>query len=110
MIVLGTTVVTNTMLEYSGAHTGLIATKGFRDIIELRRGYRESLFDIRLEAPYQIVPRQRRLGVKERIDYAGRVVVPLDEEDVRNAVLAPERTRREVDCGVPALFIRKSGS
>lgn len=87
LIVLGTTVVTNTMLEYSGAPTGLIATKGFRDIIELRRGYRESLFDIRLEAPYQIVPRQRRLGVTERIDYAGRVVVPLDEEAVRNAVL-----------------------
>src|ERR1700730_15781648 len=42
-IVLGTTLVTNTMLEYSGAPTGLIATKGFRDIIELRRGYRESL-------------------------------------------------------------------
>jgi N-methylhydantoinase A len=87
LIVLGTTVVTNTILEYSGAPTGLIATKGFRDIIELRRGYRESLFDIRLEAPYQIVPRQRRLGVKERVDYAGRVAIPLDEEDVKHAVL-----------------------
>jgi N-methylhydantoinase A len=87
VIVLGTTVVTNTMLEYSGASTGLIATRGFRDIVELRRGYRESLFDIRLEAPYQIVPRQRRLGVTERIDFAGRVVIPLDESDVRAAVL-----------------------
>ena len=48
LIVLGTTVVTNTLLEYSGASTGLICTRGFRDIIELRRGYRESLFDIRL--------------------------------------------------------------
>jgi N-methylhydantoinase A len=99
LIVLGTTVVTNTMLEYSGAPTGLIATKGFRDIIELRRGYRESLFDIRLEAPYQIVPRQRRLGVRERIDYAGRIVVPLDEEDVRNAVL------RLKDLGVKSIAV-----
>jgi N-methylhydantoinase A len=87
LIVLGTTVVTNTLLEYNGARTGLIATKGFRDIIELRRGYRESLFDIRLEAPYQIVPRQRRLGVNERVDFAGRVVVPLDEEEVRRVAL-----------------------
>src|SRR5262249_3846172 len=86
LIVLGTTVVTNTILEYSGAPTGLLCTRGFRDIIELRRGYRESLFDIRLEAPYQIVPRQRRLGVSERIDYAGKVVLPLAEEDVRRAV------------------------
>src|SRR5215469_3878414 len=99
VIVLGTTAVTNTMLEYSGAFTGLIATKGFRDVIELRRGYRESLFDIRLEAPYQIVPRQRRIGVTERIDYAGRVVVPLDEEDVRNAVL------RLKDFGVKSIAV-----
>src|SRR6266481_5451750 len=54
VFVLGTTVVTNTMLEYSGANTGMITTKGFRDIIELRRGYKESHFDIRLPAPYPI--------------------------------------------------------
>ena len=86
LVVLGTTAVTNTVLEFNGAETGLITTKGFRDVIELRRGYRENLFDIRLEAPYQIVPRQRRLGVKERIDYAGRVVTALDEDEVRGAV------------------------
>lgn len=55
--------VTNTMLEYSGASTGLITTGGFRDIIELRRSYREDLFDIRLKAPHPIVPRHKRLGV-----------------------------------------------
>lgn len=86
VFVLGTTVVTNTMLEYSGANTGMITTKGFRDIIELRRGYKESLFDIRLPAPYAIVPRQKRLGVSERINHAGEVVVPLDQNEVREAV------------------------
>jgi N-methylhydantoinase A len=86
LIVLGTTVVTNTMLEYNGATTGLITTKGFRDIIELRRGFKESMFDIRLPAPYPIVPRERRLGVPERIDYAGRVIAELDEDAVREAV------------------------
>ena len=77
-LVLGTTVVTNTMLEFDGANTGLITTKGFRDVIELRRGYKESLFDIRLPPPYPIVPREKRLGVTERVDYAGHVVIPLD--------------------------------
>ena len=86
VIVLGTTAVTNTMLEYSGANTGLITTGGFRDIIELRRSYREHLFDIRLQAPFPIVPRHKRLGVTERIDYLGRVEIPLDEDECRAAV------------------------
>jgi N-methylhydantoinase A len=86
VIVLGTTVVTNTMLEYSGANTGLITTGGFRDVIELRRSYREHLFDIRLKAPHPIIPRRQRLGVKERIDYQGRIQIPLDEGEARAAV------------------------
>ena len=87
VMVLGTTVVINTMLEYSGSPTGLITTGGFRDVIELRRGFRESMFDLSLPAPFQIVPRQRRLGVTERVDYAGKVVIPLDEDEVKEAVL-----------------------
>ena len=86
VIVLGTTVVTNTMLEFNGANTGLITTMGFRDIIELRRGYREDYFNIRLAPPYPIVPRHKRLGVRERINYRGEVLIPLDEDDVRSAV------------------------
>src|SRR5437868_164532 len=85
VIVLGTTVATNTMLEYTGSLTGLICTKGFRDMIELRRSYREDLFDLRYPPPVPICRRQRRLGVTERLDYAGRVVVPLAEDEVRAA-------------------------
>ncbi|WP_033290664.1 hydantoinase/oxoprolinase family protein [Amycolatopsis jejuensis] len=84
--ILGTTVVTNAMLEYQGVPTGLITTKGFRDVLELRRGYKESLFDLRLPAPFPIVRRRFRKGVAERIDYTGTVVDPLDEEEVRAAV------------------------
>jgi N-methylhydantoinase A len=87
VMVLGTTAVTNTMLQYSGANTGLITTGGFRDIIELRRSYREHLFDIRLPAPYPIVPRHKRLGVTERIDYLGQVQIPLDEHECRQAAM-----------------------
>ena len=94
-LVLGTTVVTNAMLEYAGAKTGLITTKGFRDIIELRTGYKEDHFDIRLPAPYPIVPRQRRLGVTERINHLGEVVLDLDEEEVRDA--AARLRRLEVE-------------
>ncbi|MFE4667018.1 hydantoinase/oxoprolinase family protein [Streptomyces sp. NPDC056716] len=85
-VILGTTVVTNAMLEYDGVPTGLITTKGFRDTLELRRGYRESLFDLSLPAPHPIVRRRFRKGVTERIDYAGDVVIPLDEDEVRAAV------------------------
>ena len=86
VVVHGTTVATNTMLEYTGANTGLITTAGFRDTIEIRRNYKEAAFDLRLPAPYQIVPRRCRLGVTERIDYAGQVVKPLAEDEVRTAV------------------------
>ncbi|MGW6457446.1 hydantoinase/oxoprolinase family protein [Streptomyces sp. NPDC055078] len=83
--ILGTTVVTNAMLEYSGVATGLITTKGFRDILELRRGYKESLFDMGLPAPQPIVRRRFIKGVTERVDDAGHVVLPLDEAEVREA-------------------------
>jgi N-methylhydantoinase A len=85
VIVLGTTMVTNALLQYSGATTGLITTKGFRDMLDIRRNYRESLFDLRLPPPHPIVPRHRRLGVAERIDRLGRILVPLDERDAREA-------------------------
>jgi N-methylhydantoinase A len=85
-LVLGTTVVTNTMLEYSGANTGLITTKGFRDVLDLRTGFKEDHFDIRLPAPYPIVPRQKRLGVSERINHLGEIVLPLDESEVRESI------------------------
>jgi N-methylhydantoinase A len=85
VIVLGTTVVTNTLLEFNGANTGLITTGGFRDMIELRRSYRENLFDIRLQPPYQIARRRRRFGVTERINYRGEIEIPLDEEEARDA-------------------------
>jgi N-methylhydantoinase A len=86
LVILGTTVATNTMLEFKGSSTGMITTKGFRDVIELRNNYKESLFDLKLSPPYPIVPRRRRLGVTERIEYSGKIVVPLDENELRQAI------------------------
>jgi N-methylhydantoinase A len=91
-IVHGTTVGTNLMLEEKGAVTGLLTTRGFRDVIDVRRSIKEAAFDIRLPPPFAIVPRRRRLPVSERVDAQGEVVTPLDEADVRRGL---ERLRAQ---------------
>ncbi len=98
-IVHGTTTADNTMIEMSGAVTGLLTTQGHRDEIELRRGYKESIWDPALAPPPPIAPRRRRLGVPERLDFRGEVVIPLDEESVRHAL------RRLVAQGVESLAV-----
>ncbi|HEY8525733.1 MAG TPA: hydantoinase/oxoprolinase family protein [Acidimicrobiales bacterium] len=85
-IVHGTTVADNTLIEMDGAVTGLITTEGFRDEIDLRRGYKEDIWDVRLPAPPPIVPRRRRVTVPERIAADGTIVTPLDEEAARAAI------------------------
>lgn len=84
-IVHGTTVADNTLIEMNGALTGLITTEGFRDEVEYRRGYKEDIWDVRLEPPKQITPRRRRLTVPERVLCDGSVHKPLDEAAVREA-------------------------
>ena len=85
-VVHGTTVADNTLIEMNGAVTGLLTTEGFRDELELRRGYKEDIWDVRLEPPPAIVPRRRRLTVPERIGFDGRVMEPLDEDAARRAI------------------------
>jgi N-methylhydantoinase A len=82
-IVHATTIADNTLIEMNGALTGLITTEGFRDEIEYRRGFKENIWDVRLEPPAQITPRRRRLTVPERILSDGSVHEPLDEAAVR---------------------------
>ncbi len=85
-IVHGTTTADNAMIEMSGAVTGLITTRGHRDEIELRRGFKENIWDPALPPPPPIAQRRRRIGVTERLDFRGNVVIPLDEDDVRRAL------------------------
>ncbi|NQX88507.1 MAG: hydantoinase/oxoprolinase family protein [Halioglobus sp.] len=82
----GTTVADNTLIEMNGAITGLLTTEGFRDELELRRGYKEDIWDVRLGPPTAIVPRRRRLGVPERVLFDGTVHSPLDEDAARRAI------------------------
>jgi N-methylhydantoinase A len=89
-----TTVVTNALLEQKGARAGFIATRGFRDLLELRRSSRVDLYDLFQDAPSVLVPRRWRFEITERIDAQGAVVTPLAEQEaagiaamIRNAGL-----------------------
>ncbi len=87
----GTTLATNAVLTRSGARTALLTTEGFRDVLEIRRTHRSTLFDIYEKIPEPLVPRPLRLEIPERIAADGSVVDPLDEPAVRAAA---ERLRR----------------
>jgi N-methylhydantoinase A len=92
-IVHGTTLVTNTIIERTGASVGLITTEGFRDVIEIGREIRYDLYDLFLESPPTLVPRHRRREVRERLDFEGQILVPLDEAAV--AATARELVERD---------------
>jgi len=80
-----TTVGTNAIIERRGARTALITTAGFRDVLLAGRANKPDLYDSDWDPPAPLVPRSLILGVRERLDYAGRVVVPLDLADVAAA-------------------------
>ena len=84
-VVHGTTTGDNTLIEMTGAPTGVICSEGFRDEMDIRRGYKEDIWDAALPAPPPIARRRVRLAVPERIDCDGNVVVALDEDAVRRA-------------------------
>jgi len=94
-ILHGTTLVINAIIERKGALTGLLATKGFRDALELRKSLRYDYYDLFIEFPKPIVPRYLRQGVTERTFYNGQVYVPLDEDDLDLAMA--EFTRHGVE-------------
>ncbi len=83
-IVHGTTITTNATLTGDGAITGFITTRGFRDVLNMRRGLKERQFE-KYAPPPALVPRRRIQVVEERIAVSGEVVTPLNEDDVRTA-------------------------
>jgi N-methylhydantoinase A len=78
----GTTVATNAVLEHRGARTALITTRGFRDVLELRRIRAPQMYNLFFEKPKPLVPRRFRFEVTERIAANGEVLVPLDESEL----------------------------
>ncbi len=94
-IVHGTTVATNALLEKKGAKVGLLTTEGHRDVLEMREGLKDDRYNLRMPPPEPLVPRHRRLGVRERLRACGRVETPLDKPSLERAIALLKRD--EVD-------------
>lgn len=84
-LVHGTTVASNTILQKVGARTGLLTTRGFRDVLEIGRIRTPGMFNLAWRKPEPLVPRRWRLEASERIGSDGGIVTPLDERSVRDA-------------------------
>src|SRR2546421_3290204 len=82
----GTTVASNAILEHKGAKTGLITTKGFRDVLEIRNLRMPRLYDMSWTKPPPLVPRRLRVEIDERVNAQGGIDRPLDEASVERAV------------------------
>jgi len=98
-----TTVVTNALLEHKGARAGFIATRGFRDILELRRSSRPDLYDLFQDPPAVLIPRRHRYEITERIDAQGQVVTPLSEPELA-ALIETIRAARLETIAVSLMF------
>ena len=99
LVIHGTTLATNSLIERKGAKTGLIATEGFRDSVEIAYEHRFEQYDLYMDRPAPLVPRHRRLGVPERVAADGEVLLALDED-----VLIEQARALEAE-GIEALAI-----
>src|SRR5438045_3533052 len=98
----GTTIATNSLLQYDGAQVGMITTKGYRDILHIARHQRPLHYSIQMEVPWQdraLIKRRYRKVVSERLGAKGEVITPLDEEGVADAA------RELRDAGVESIVI-----
>jgi N-methylhydantoinase A len=86
LVLHGTTLATNALIERSGAPTGLLTTRGHRDVLEMAFENRFEQYDVNIDRPQPLVPRHWRVGVPERISAQGEVLIALDEAAVERAV------------------------
>jgi N-methylhydantoinase A len=86
LMIHGTTLATNAIIERKGAPTGFITTEGFRDVLALGNESRYDQYDLNIDLPQPLVRRRHRVPVAERLDNTGKILRPLDEAAVANAV------------------------
>ncbi|HKU06604.1 MAG TPA: hydantoinase/oxoprolinase family protein [Bradyrhizobium sp.] len=91
-LVHGTTVATNSLLERKGAKVALLTTEGHRDVLEMREGLKPDRYDLRSPPPEPLVPRERRLGVRERLKADGSAAIPLDARSLDAAIDAAKKS------------------
>ena len=99
LLIHGTTLATNALIERKGARTGLLTTEGFRDLLEIRSEDRYEQYDLSIVLPDPLVPRRLRLGVPERIDARGGIRIPLDTDALRRAA------QQFLEAGVEAVAV-----
>ena len=99
LVVHGTTVATNALLERKGATVGMLTTGGHRDVIEMREGLKDDRYNLRMPPPVPLVPRARRLDVTERMRFDGTVETPLSRASAEAAI------RRLGAAGVSAVAV-----
>jgi N-methylhydantoinase A len=86
LIIHGTTLATNALIERSGAKTALLTTEGHRDALEMAHEDRFEQYDVMIDRPRPLVPRHLRLPVRERMDFNGKILVPLDRQSLEAAL------------------------
>jgi N-methylhydantoinase A len=86
VLIHGTTLATNALIERKGAKTALLTTEGFRDVVEIRHENRFEQYDVNIDLPLPLVPRRRRLPICERINAQGEILQVLDESSVARAI------------------------
>jgi N-methylhydantoinase A len=86
LVIHGTTLATNALIERKGARTALLTTEGFRDVLEIRHENRFEQYDVNIDLPPPLVPRRWRLPIRERVNAQGRVLVPLDAASIAQAL------------------------
>ncbi|MGB2648072.1 MAG: hydantoinase/oxoprolinase family protein [Pseudolabrys sp.] len=86
VVIHGTTLATNALIERKGAKTALLTTEGFRDVVEIRHENRFEQYDVNIDLPLPLVPRRRRLPICERINAQGEILQVLDESSVARAI------------------------
>ncbi len=91
LLILGTTLATNALIERKGAKTALVTTAGFRDLVEIGQEDRFAQYDVFLQKPLPLVERQWRFGIEERIDAQGKVRIKLNEQQVHELADQLER-------------------
>ena len=84
--------------------TALVTTKGFRDILEIARGNRPDMYNLRFQKPVAFVPRRRRFEVRERIDAQGCEIEPLEQADLEAVV---EQCRKQAIEAIAAQFLQQ---
>ena len=95
IIIYGTTLATNMLIERRGAKTALVTTEGFRDSLEMRNENRFEQYDINIDLPEPLVPRHLRFPIPERLTAQGRVLMPLREDAV--AALIPQLEKEGIE-------------